>query len=169
MTEVSTMSDNYGPPPVRVPEHERLGMFVGKWHAEGESYGGQRQNRAYPRQHAEPWSSDETTVWHPGRFFLVQHEEARVGSGSLITHAVLGYDPQRGEYFAHAVENHGYYRKYDVRVAGRVWTFQSQTERCRIEFSEDGTMQTVVWEWRPVDNEWLPLCERTNIRVEAAR
>lgn len=159
------MGDNYGPPPVRGPEHERLSVFIGKWHAEGQSFGNQ-QNRQRPREHAQRWISEETTVWHPGRFFVLQHEEATVGSRSLITDAVLGYDAQSGHYVAHAFENHGHYRRYVVRVDGRIWTFNGDTERARIEFSDDGNKQLVVWEWRPVDDDWLPLCERTNARVE---
>jgi len=37
-------------------------------------------------------------------------------------------------------------------------------ERARIQFSEDGDRQTVLWEWRPFDDEWQPLCDRVNIR-----
>ena len=51
-----------------------------------------------------------------------------------------------------------------VRVDGLVWTLTAQLERARIQFSEDGDRQTVLWEWRPFDDEWLPLCDRVNIR-----
>jgi len=137
---------------------------VGKWHAEGKSFGNNQDPNA-PRAAAEPWVSDEVTEWHPGKFFLVQREDAKTGGAPLVTHALIGYDQERGEYFAHAVENHGFYRRYTMRVEGRVWTLHSSTERARIEFSEDGTRQTVSWEWRPRDDAWLPLCERTNVRV----
>ena len=46
------MADNYGPPPVQSPEHERLGSFIGTWHAEGQSYG-QNQDRKDPRGGSE--------------------------------------------------------------------------------------------------------------------
>lgn len=159
------MGNNYGPPPVHGPEHERLGVFVGKWHAEGQSYG-RNQDRNDPRANAEPWVSDEVTEWHAGRFFIVQHEDAKTGPAALITHGVIGHDLETGEYVAHAFENHGFHRRYAVHVDGRVWTFSGDTERARIEFSEDGQMQSVAWEWRPFDNEWLPLCDRTNVRLE---
>ncbi|MGH9159926.1 MAG: DUF1579 family protein [Vicinamibacteraceae bacterium] len=158
------MASNYGPPPVRGHEHQRLSVFVGTWHAEGVSYG-EGQDPRQPRAHGLPWKSDETTVWHPGGFFLVQHEHAQAGSGALVTHAVIGYDAAAGEYFAHAVENHGHYRRYIVRVDERVWTFIAELERARIEFSGDFLTQSVMWEWRPFGNEWLPLCDRTNVRV----
>ena len=158
------MTDNYGPPPVQGPPYERLGAFVGRWHAEGQSYG-QDQDRNHPRAAPQPWVSEEVTEWHPGRFFVVQREDARTGSDSLITHAVIGYDAETGEYVAHAFENHGHYNRYVGQVDGRTWTFSGERERVRIEFSEDGRRQDVRWEWRPHDDEWLPLCDRTNVRV----
>lgn len=159
------MGDNYGPPPKRGAEHERLAVWVGRWHAEGQSYGGPNQNPSSPKADATKWESDETTVWHPGQFFVVQREDARIGTDSLITHSVLGFDSTSGEYYAHAFENHGYYRRYRVRVEGRIWTFESDTERATVEMSADGKRQTVRWEWRPKDDRWLPLCERVNERV----
>jgi hypothetical protein len=159
-----TMGENYGPAPAHGPEHERLGVFVGTWHAEGLSYG-RDQDRNDPRAHAEPWVSDEITAWHAGKFFIIQDEDAKTGPASLVTHAVLGYDPATGAYVAHTFENHGFSRQYAVRVDGRIWTFSGDTERARIEFSEDGQKQSVRWEWRPVDQTWLPLCDRTNVRV----
>jgi hypothetical protein len=151
------MGDNYGPAPVRGAQHDKLEMFVGRWHAEGRSFGADT---------ADPWVSDEVTEWHPGKFFVVMREDARIGSSSTLnTHAVWGWDEAAGEYFAHTFENHGHCRRYRVRVDGRAWTLTGTTERARIEFSEDGNRQTVTWEWRPKDDRWVPLCERTNVRV----
>jgi hypothetical protein len=69
-----------------------------------------------------------------------------------------------GRYFARTFENHGFYRRYDVTVDGNVWTFSGETERARIEFSDDGRRQTITWEWRPKDL-WLPLCDRVATKV----
>jgi hypothetical protein len=159
------MADNYGPLPKLGPAHQRLGVFVGKWRAEGKSFGGKDQDAKRPRANAEKWLSKETTAWHPGNFFLVQQEDATIGRDKPITHAIIGYNAEKKQYFSHAVENHGFYRRYKVTVRGRVWIFDSGTERARIEFSRDGKTQKVFWEWRPKGNQWLPLCERTNVRI----
>jgi Protein of unknown function (DUF1579) len=159
------LKDNYGKPPQLGAKHKKLSAFTGNWHAEGQSYGGPKQNPQDPRANAAPWISDETTEWHPGGFFLIQRENARIGKDALVTHSIVGYDEKTGHYFAHAIENHGFYRKYDVTCAGRVWTFNSGTERARVTFSRDGKTQTVTWEWRPKGNKWLPLCDRINRRV----
>ncbi len=151
------MGDNYGPPPVRGERQEKLEPFVGRWHADGTSFSAGT---------AEPWVSDETTEWHPGKFFVLQREDAKIGASlRLITHAVIGWDEVVGDYFAATFENHGFHRRYAVRLDGRVWTFTGSTERARVAFSEDDQRQTVTWEWRPRDDRWVPLCERINVRV----
>jgi hypothetical protein len=158
------MAHNYGTPPIQGPQHERLAAFVGTWHAAGLSFA-TNMDPSHPRGAAETWVSDEVTEWHPGQFFVVQHEVATAGSAPLITHAVIGLDAASDDYMAHAFENHGHYRRYMVRVVGRTWTFTGDTERARVEFSEDGNTQTVRWEWRPEGDAWLPLCDRTNVRA----
>ena len=77
----------------------------------------------------------------------------------------MGVDDRARDYFARTFENHGFYRNYRVTVDGRVWTWSGDTERARIEFSEDGRTQTIVWEWKP-KSEWLPLCDRTAVRTD---
>jgi hypothetical protein len=50
--------------------HRRLDVFIGRWHAEGTSYGeGQRADA--PRASAVPWTSDESYEWLPGGFFVL--------------------------------------------------------------------------------------------------
>jgi len=76
----------------------------------------------------------------------------------------MGCDDEAGRYFARSFENHGFYRHYEVAVQGRVWTINGETERARIEFSDDGSQQTITWEWRPKD-VWLPLCDRVATKL----
>lgn len=156
---------NYGEPPRLGPEYERLGIFAGNWRAEGTSYGAD-QDPAAPRANGAAWSSEETVRLLDGGFFLILDERAMVGSDLLVTHAIIGWDKAAGQYVSHAAENHGHYRRYEIAVSGRTWTLDSGTERARIEFSEDGTYQTVFWEWRPKGDRWLPLCERVNRRID---
>ncbi|MBC7672483.1 MAG: DUF1579 family protein [Polaromonas sp.] len=145
--------------PVRGEAHQALAIFLGRWRAEGESYGSSNQDVEDPKVGAAPWVSTHTSMWHTGEFFLIQDERATVAGNSLDTLSVLGVDADTGRYFARCFENHGFYRHYDVSVNGRVWNFSGEMERARIEFSEDGLTQTIFWEWRPSDG-WLPLCDR---------
>jgi hypothetical protein len=157
------VSDNEAPP-TRGPQHEALAVFLGNWRAEGVSYGSPKQTAENPTATAEPWKSTHTARWHTGKFFLVQDERATTGPNPFDTLSVMGVDADTGKYFARCFENHGFYRRYNVSVSGRVWTFDGEYERARYEFSADGNTQIIVWEWRPRD-VWLPLCQRTAVRV----
>jgi len=145
--------------PARGAQHDMLAVFLGRWRAEGKSYGSPRQPEDDPRSAAEPWVSTHTASWHTGEFFLIQDERATTGGKPFDTLSVMGVDAHTGRYFARCFENHGFYRHYHVEADGRVWTFTGATERARVEFSADGQTQTIAWEWRPKDR-WLPLCER---------
>ena len=150
-------------PPQRSERHQALAAFLGEWRATGLSFGDPDQRPHDPRGKPTPWTSTHTGRWHSGEFFLVQDERATVG-GPFDTLSIMGWDEERGRYFARSVENHGYYRHYDVDLMGRVWTFTGTSERARIAFSEDGKTQTIAWEWRPEDG-WLPLCDRVATRI----
>ena len=151
--------------PVHSDKHEALAVFMGRWRAEGKSYGSPNQPAEDPKSAPEPWVSTHAGRWHAGEFFLIQDEQATSGANPLNTLSVMGVDAKTGSYFARCFENHGYYRRYDVAVDGRVWTLTGETERERIEFSADGRTQTITWEWRPKDR-WLPLCDRVARRED---
>lgn len=142
-----------------------LAVFLGDWRAEGTSYGGTDQSGEDPRAHGVPWTSEHTAYWHTGGYFLVQDERARPGGEVFDTLFIKGIDPETGELFARTFENHGHYRNYALTRDGDLWTLSGETERATIEFSEGDRKQSIVWEWKPEDR-WLPLCERTAVRVD---
>jgi Protein of unknown function (DUF1579) len=152
-------------PPIRSLLHDALEMFVGEWRAEGMAYGSANQSIAHPKADTKPWKSTHSARWLSGRFFLVQDETAHIGNDPLDTMTVMGVDAQSGQLFAAMFENHGYERRYEVKVDGRRWTLDGDSERALIDFSADGRTQRIVWEWKPRDR-WLPLCERTAVRVD---
>ena len=152
-------------PPTRGAAHDALAVFLGRWRAEGTSYGSPNQRADDPRGTAERWESTHTAAWHTGEFFLVQDERAFTGGRPFDTLSVMGVDPRTGRHFAHCFENHGFERRYDVAVDGRVWTLTGDSERARIEFSADGRTQTIAWEWKPKER-WLPLCDRVARRED---
>jgi hypothetical protein len=152
-------------PPIRGLKHEALSVFLGNWRADGVSFGGTDQSGDDPKANGESWESTHVGHWHTGEFFLIQDEKARVGGKPFDTLSIMGVDARTGRCFARSFENHGFYRHYDVEVAGRIWRLIGDTERARLEFSEDGRTQTIVWEWKPADT-WLPLCDRKAVRTD---
>ena len=158
-------ANNAHKPPTRGIKHDALNVFLGSWRAEGLSFGGTDQSGDDPKANSEPWKSTHVGRWHTGDFFLIQDEKALVGGKVFDTLSVMGVDAATGRYFARSFENHGFYRHYDAEVAGRTWRLTGETERARIDFSEDGRTQTIAWEWKPEDT-WLPLCDRTAVRTD---
>jgi hypothetical protein len=153
------------PQPVRTALHDALEMFVGDWRAEGWAYGDPNQSIGNPKAAPKPWRSTQSARWHSGRFFLLQDEKAHRGADPLDTVSVLGLDAASGRLFALMFESHGVQRRYEVHVDGRRWTFDGPGERALIAFSADGRAQRIVWEWKS-RGRWLPLCERTAVRVD---
>ncbi len=160
------MATTKGTVPVRGVAHDRFSVWVGDWHAEGESYAS-GQVESDPRGSVETWVSDESIAWLPGHFFIARRTDGRVGSRAISGLDVFSVDPDTGAYTTRGYENHGFLRDYVTRVDGAVWTFTGETERARVEFSEDGDTQTVCWEWRKPGGVWLPLCDRVARRVRA--
>ena len=151
--------------PARGGEHEHLKVFLGKWHAEGDSFAA-GQSKKNPRGAVEKWVSDETVEWLPGNFFIVHRWEATTGNNEFKGIAIISHDTKKGAYTTRSYENHGYIRDYVTRVDGNVWTFKNKKERARVEFKDDGNTQKVTWEWRPDGKTWLPLCDRVATRTE---
>lgn len=142
-----------------------LDVFLGKWRAEGTSFGGTDQSGDDPKANGEPWNSEHDGYWYTGEFFLVEDEKARPGGKIFDTLSIKGFDPETGNFFARTFENHGHYRNYALTREGDVWKLTGDTERATITFSDGNRKQSHVWEWKP-SGEWLPLCDRTAVRVD---
>lgn len=142
-----------------------LSIFLGRWRAEGTSYGGTDQSDDDPRANGVPWVSEHHAYWYTGEFFVVQDERARPGGETFDTLWVIGRDNESERLFARTFENHGFYRNYTLERDGLCWIINGKTERAKIVFSEDGRTQDITWEWKPEDR-WLPLCDRTATRID---
>jgi ketosteroid isomerase-like protein len=164
------MSEPSAPKTVQIPSptasHERLQVFIGTWHAEGESYA-VGQTKQDPRGSIEKWVSDETYAWLPGQFFVIQNWDAKTGANPFKGTAIISYDADTGNYTTRSYENHGFVRDYVTTVDGDIWTFEGDTERARLEFASGGNTQTIGWEWRTPGEAWLPLCDRIATRRDS--
>lgn len=145
--------------------HEKLHVFIGKWHAEGQSYA-VGQTKKNPHGSVEKWVSDETYDWLPGKFFVVQQWDAKTGQNPFKGTAIINHDAETGDYTTRSYENHGYIRDYVTTVNGDIWTFKGDSERARIEFADGGKTQNIAWEWRQPGEDWMPLCDRVAKRLK---
>ena len=75
--------------PQRGAQHDALEVFLGRWNAEGQSFGGPDQDALNPRGNPTKWTSTHTARWHTGKFFLIQGERAQV-DGPFDTLSIMG-------------------------------------------------------------------------------
>lgn len=160
-----TPDNNRPSAPERGPEHDLLDVFVGKWHAEGLSYG-EGQSKEDPKGTAVKWVSDETYAWFEGKFFLVHHWDALTGDHPFKRMSIIGYDDAKGAYFVSTFENHGFHPVYELSVRDNTWTFSGEAQRATVVVSDDKNTMTFTWEWKNDGVNWLPLCDRKAVRVE---
>jgi len=144
--------------------HRRLDMFVGTWHAEGESYA-DGQPADNPRASTVRWTSEKSYEWLPGGFFLLHRWDALAGERVFKGTEIIGYDEPQGPYFTRFFDNAGNHPEYRAAVNGNVWTFSEPETRATVTVGNDGKSMTFKWEWRNRGTDWLPLCDRIATRT----
>ena len=84
-----------------IPEHQKLGAFIGNWTYEGEAF-------ESPLGPAEKFSGKETGEWFSGKFAVVWREDFKGSiSGENHTLNVVTYDITAKTYTWYQVDNHG--------------------------------------------------------------
>jgi uncharacterized protein YndB with AHSA1/START domain len=144
---------------------KQLDVFVGKWHAEGKSYG-EGQHKDDPYASAMPWISDESYEWLPGNYFLLHKWDAKVGDSIFIGTEIIGQDEKEGGFFTRFFDNAGFHPEYKATVDGNTWNFMEASSRAMIIVNDDKSKMTFNWEWRKEGGDWLPLCERIATRIQ---
>ena len=143
----------------------KLDVFIGKWHAEGQSYGdGQQKDNPYAS--AVPWISDESYEWLPGNFFILHSWNAKLGDSDFIGTEIIGYDEKEGGFFSRFFDNSGFHPDYKATVDGNVWNFSESSSRAKVTVDDGKNEMTFNWEWRKEGSNWLPLCDRIAIRIQ---
>ena len=144
---------------------KKLDVFIGKWHAEGQSYA-EGQQKDNPLASAVPWTSDESYKWLPGNFFILHKWDAKLGDNAFIGTEIIGYDEKKGVFFTHFFDNAGFHPEYKATVDVNVWNFTEPSSRAKVTVDNDKNKMTFHWEWRKEDNDWLPLCDRVATRIQ---
>jgi hypothetical protein len=149
--------------PLPAPELHLLNVFVGSWHAEGNSYG-DGQSEDDPFASSEQWTSNESYEWMSGNYFLLHRWNARVGDHQFKGLEIMGYDVAKKEFFTRFFDNNGNAIKYAVLMANNIWTLTEPHTRARIIFHDNGNTMILNWEWKHEGGDWLPLCNRKAIK-----
>ncbi|HUK47723.1 MAG TPA: DUF1579 family protein [Terriglobales bacterium] len=150
-----------GPPPTPAPELKKLDFLTGDWAAEGTMTAGP------PGTPATKWNMNTHAEWMEGNFFLVEHDDADMGTmGKSTELAVLGYDSEKKVYTYTAFSSMGEAESSTGTIDGDTWTWLSNEHfggmpmkgrytmkvlsptsyAMKFELSQDGTNWTTAME-----------------------
>jgi Protein of unknown function (DUF1579) len=152
--------------PTPSAEHKQLGVWVGKWNAEGQSYAEGHSNKSLQVSSVK-MTSVETFEWLLDGFFLVHRWDGHVDDAEFKGMEVIGYDASSQTYCSRFFDNAGNAPTYQVTVRDNVWTYIGELQRATFEFSDDGNTMTTHWDWKKSDDDnWLPLCDLKVTKVK---
>ncbi len=135
--------------------HQRLNVFVGTWHTEG-------QQCESPVGPASEIRAVETYEWLPGEFFLVHRFEGQVGDSAAACIEIIGYDAQSQSYPTHTFYNYGLAHEWQSHERDGTWTLagnwpmqgKSVIVRCTTAFSDAGNTMKSKWEQSSDGSSW---------------
>ncbi|PSB26263.1 DUF1579 family protein [Stenomitos frigidus] len=167
MPQKTIETKNQSPePPTPSNEHKQLGVWVGKWSTEGQSYAEGNSNENLQVSSVKMTSVETFELLLDG-FFLVHRWDGRVGGAEFKGMEVIGYDASSQTYCSRFFDNAGNTPTYQVTVCENVWTYIGELQRATFEFSDDGNTMTTHWDWKKTDSEnWLPLCDLKVTKVK---
>jgi Protein of unknown function (DUF1579) len=167
MSQKTIETKNQSPEsPTPSAEHKQLGVWVGKWNTEGQSYAEGHSNESLQVSSVK-MTSVETFEWLLDGFFLVHRWDGRVGNAQFKGMEVIGYDASSQTYCSRFFDNAGNAPTYQVTVRDNVWTYIGELQRATFAFSDDGNTMTTHWDWKKTDSEnWLPLCDLKVTKVK---
>jgi hypothetical protein len=131
------------------PDHERLGLLVGRWKTDGFVRPGD-------------WGPSarivavDTYEWLDGGFFLFHRFDAVVGPDEVKGIEIIGYDPESRNYRGVSFDNQGAAGTFHASLAGRVWKSWGPSQRFAGTFSADGCTLSGAWERSSDGTNWLP-------------
>jgi Protein of unknown function (DUF1579) len=142
-------------PPKLGVGHQRLNVFVGTWHTEG-------QQREGPIGPAASIRALETYEWLPGEFFLVHRFKGRVGDGEAECIEIIRYDAQSQSYPTHTFYNNGLANEWQSHERDGTWTLagdwhmqgKSVKVRCTTAFTDAGHAMRRTWEQSCDGSSW---------------
>jgi hypothetical protein len=136
------------------PEVQKLGYFIGTWHAEGEM-------KASIVGPAGAVTNVTRNEWMLNKFFYITHHEEHNTAGTFNVVSVTGYDRRKKVYVSYEFDGQGGMGRSEGTVDGDTWTWTSQfmvgkdTVRSRSTIKPTSTSSyDFTWEIAPHGDDW---------------
>ncbi|MFI1733457.1 DUF1579 family protein [Streptomyces acidicola] len=143
----------------RGPRHDALDVWVGRWINVGHVI----------NEDGSPGPAITTSdvyEWAPGGFFVVHKAYGRIGEFDVGGVEVIGYGEASGAYGSHFFDSQGNVTVSSLVARGDTWTYQGDTTRSTVEFSDDHRVQTVLHERTDDGTTYRPSMKVTLAKVE---
>jgi hypothetical protein len=142
----------------RVPEHERLKTFIGKWITEGETV-------PTDDSPALRISASDIYEWVPGGFFVLHVAYGRIGDSDVGGIEVIGYDAEAKKYRTHFFDSQGNISSQELTFGDGAWTWSGEHARATAVVSTDGETLPTLHEWSDDGVNWRPSMKVTLRKV----
>lgn len=123
----------------RGPHHDALDAWVGRWINEGHIVNDDGSPGA-------TITTSDVYEWAPGGFFVLHSAYGRIGQFDVGGVEVIGYDEAGSHYTSHFFDSQGNVSVSILISRGDTWTYQGETTRSTVEFSDGNRTQTVLHE-----------------------
>lgn len=143
----------------RGPQHQALEVWVGRWINNGHTI----------NEDGTPGltiTTSDVYEWAPGGFFILHTAFGRAGEHSGGAVEIIGYDDATGTYTSHLYDSQGNVVVSSLVSNGGTWTYQGDTTRSTVEFSDDGRVQTVLHERTDDGVAYTPSMSVTLVKVD---
>ena len=104
--------------------------------------------------------------WAPGGFFILHTAFGRAGEHSGGAVEIIGYDDATGSYTSHLYDSQGNVVVSSLVSNGSTWTYQGDTARSTVEFSDNDHVQTVLHERTDDGVAYKPSMRVTLVKVD---
>lgn len=143
----------------RGPQHQALEVWVGRWINNGHTINEDRTPGL-------TITTSDVYEWVPGGFFVLHMAFGRAGEHSGGAVEIIGYEDATGTYTSHLYDSQGNVVVSSLVSNGGTWTYQGDTTRSTVEFSDDGRVQTVLHERTDDGVAYTPSMSVTLVKVD---
>ena len=141
------------------PEHELLGVVIGKWINEGHTVA------TADAPSVEILTSD-IYEWMPGGFFVLHSAYGRIGNLNVGGTEIIGYDAEGEKYLSYFFDSQGNVTTDDLIIEDDTWTWRGQNTGCTAVFTDGGRTQTAHHVRLDDGGSWVPSMEVKLTKVQ---
>ncbi|HEX6277113.1 MAG TPA: DUF1579 family protein [Polyangiaceae bacterium] len=135
----------------------KFAVFLGTWNTTGNVL----ETEAGP---AGTLVATDTYRWLPGNHFMVHDVDARFDGKPTRSMELMGFDPEKGRFFATSYDDQGRFETFAIALEGRRWRIQGKTVRFDGSFDAAKNRLTGLWELKGSRGRWQPWIELELVR-----